>query len=396
MAETTTNRGKVIVFGIAFFYPLAGVTFQFLHYLLGLKRLGYDVYYVEDSQRRVYDPTINDMTEDASRNVASVSRVLDRFGFENRWVYRSHYGSRPCYGMTESQLLELYRDADAFLNVTGGQEIRDEHRDIPRRLYVESDPFAAQVRVAQGDPYWIDLLDAHTHHFTFGENLGESDCPVPIERFTWLPTRQPVVLDLWNNETVGGSVYRTIATWSNKGNDVEWNGETYYWTKNFALERMMELPRRRRNLHFGIAVKAESSILQRFTVGGWTLYDPIEVSSDIDTYRRFIQKSRGEFTVARDQYVRGRTGWQSDRSVSYLAAGRPVITEDTGFGKFVPTGEGLFAYQQPEDVLAALDTIESDYAKHCSAARGIAHEYFAAEKVLAYLMDRAVHDHVVH
>jgi hypothetical protein len=390
MHERRQIRGKMIVFGIAFFYPLAGVTYQFLHYLCGLRRLGYDVYYVEDSERLVYDPVLNDMTDDATRNVQAVGRIFDQFGFAGRWAYRGHRGVRRCFGITENELLELYRRADGFLNVTGAQEIRDEHRQIPARLYVESDPFAAQVRVAQHDEYWIGLLDAHTHHFSFGENLGQPDCVAPIERYQWQATRQPVEMDLWlSDRPLGGKAYSTITTWSNKGNDVEYRGTVYRWTKNFAFERVMDLPCRRPRQRFCLAVTASDDVRRCLSQHGWQLHDAIDISHDIVAYRSFIERSRGEFTVAREQYVAGRTGWQSDRSVCYLAAGRPVITQDTGFGKYVPTGEGLFAFSTMDDALQALDAIESDYPRHCQAAREIAHEYFSAKKVLRHVMDRA-------
>jgi hypothetical protein len=393
MLEPRPTRGKVIVFGIAFFYPLAGVTFQFLHYLLGLRRLGYDVYYVEDSERLVYDPTLNDSTEDAARNVGEIGRILDAFGFSGRWAYRSHYGQRPCFGMSEAALLELYRDASAFLNVTGAQELRDEHMQIPARLFVESDPFAAQVRVAQGDSYWLRLLDGHTHHFSFGENLGQPDCVAPVMRYHWQPTRQPVALDLWADDARPASAprssYTTITTWSNNNNDVEYQGVRYRWTKNFAFEEIIDLPQRRPREQFCLAVKASEDVRRRLTQHGWRLEDSHVISHDLDAYRRFIQQSRGEFTVARHQYVAGRTGWQSDRSVCYLAAGRPVITQDTGFGKYVPTGEGLFAYTTIEDIERALDAIESNYEGHCNAARALSREYFDAERVIGSVMDRA-------
>lgn len=380
----------MIVFGIAFYYPLAGVTYQFLHYLLGLKSLGFDTYYVEDSERRVYNPGINDMTEDPTNNVRQVGKIFDDYGFAGHWAYRSHFGDRTCYGMTNEELKTLYEDADVFLNVTGAQEIRDEHFQIPCRIYVESDPFAAQVRVSQQDNYWLNLLGAHTHHFSFGENLGQSDCPVPMERFSWERTRQPVAMELWQNgQAVGGAEYTTVTTWSNKGNDIEYQGVTYYWTKNLAFQRMINLPQRSPAQQFRIAVKAPKLVLDTLVAHGWHLADSLKVSSDINDYKAFIQSSRGEFTVARDQYVRGKTGWQSDRSVCYLAAGRPVVTEDTGFGKFVPTGEGLFAFSDMEQALTAFESIESDYPAHCKAARDIAIEYFDAAKVVGNLMARA-------
>ena len=148
--------------------------------------------------------------------------------------------------MTEEQILTLYREADAFLNVTGAQEIRDEHLQCRRRIYVESDPFASQVQVANGHEPTIRALEAHDTHFTFGENIGQPDCTVPVERFHWQPTRQPVVMDLWEHSFSGaGAPYTTITTWHNKGKDVVYKGERYYWTKDREFERFLDLPQRR-------------------------------------------------------------------------------------------------------------------------------------------------------
>lgn len=388
MAFERPAKGTIIVFGILFWYPLAGVTFQFLHYLLGLRRLGYDVFYVEDSGRWVYDPRLNDLSPDASGNVAAVAPVLDAHGFAGKWAFRGAYPGGACYGMDEAAILRLYREADAFLNVTGAQEIREEHLVCPRRVYVESDPFAAQVRVAQGDPGTIAALDAHDTHFSFGENLGEPDCGVPIERYRWLPTRQPVALDLWSGGAPAGDAYRTITTWHNKGKNIEFRGETYYWTKDREFEQVLDLPRRA-GVPLELATGVDEATRARLLAHGWRQVDSVAVSRDPERYRAYIQGSRGEFTVARDQYVRPRTGWFSDRSACYLAAGRPVITQETGFSKALPTGEGLFAFQTTEDVLAALEAIESDYARHARRVREITAECFAAEKVLASLMERA-------
>src|SRR6185503_3506729 len=219
----TAPKGKIIVFGILFFYPLAGVTYQFLHYLIALRRLGYDPYYVEDSARWIYDPRLNDMSPDVTGNLEMALPALKAHGLENRWCFRGKYDGGRCFGLSESELAQLYRDADAFLNVTGAQEIRDEHRAIKRRIYVESDPFVAQVKVAKGDQGMIDLLAAHDTHFSFGENLGAPECDVPIRKFRWLPTRQPVALELWNDGApTGGPTYTTITTWHNQGKDIEW------------------------------------------------------------------------------------------------------------------------------------------------------------------------------
>lgn len=383
------TKGKIIVFGILFWYPLAGVTYQFLHYMIGLRRLGYDPYYIEDSGRWIYDPLINDLSPNATSNINAVAPVLSAYGFADRWAFRGNYPDGKCYGMTEDQILQLYNNADAFLNITGAQEIRDEHLACPRRIYVESDPFASQVRVSQGDNASIAALSAHDTHFTFGENLGAPDCGVPIERFRWLPTRQPIVLDLWNN-TYGSeaSTYNTITTWHNTGKDVTYRGEKYYWTKDREFKKFLDLPRHR-PVRFELAAGVNGDVKQLLREYGWHQVHSVVISEHIDRYREYIQHSRGEFTVARDQYVRPQTGWFSDRSACYLAAGRPVITQETGFSKFLPTGKGLFGFTTMEDVLAAVDAIESNYEANCRAAREIAKEYFAAEKVLFSLIERA-------
>ena len=387
MAEQ--SKGKIIVFGILFWYPLAGVTYQFLHYLIGLRKLGYDVYYIEDSGRWVYDPVLNDMSPDVTGNLKMVVPYLEAHGFGDRWAFRGNYPDGKCYGMTEAQILELYRDADAFLNVTGAQEIRDEHRAVKRRIYVESDPFASQVKVAKGDQGMIDMLAAHDTHFSFGENLGAADCDTPIERFKWLPTRQPVAMELWGNGApVGGSAYTTITTWHNKGKNLEWRGDTWYWTKDREFEKFLELPRRRK-VPFELATSVDEKIQTLLREHGWNQRGSVEISRDAELYRKYIQGSRGEFTVARDQYVRPNTGWFSDRTACYLAAGRPVITQETGFSKFMPSGKGLFGFRTMDDILAAVDAVESDYAGNCRAAAEIARNIFAAEKVLGSLMERA-------
>jgi hypothetical protein len=381
-------RGRIIVFGILFWYPLAGVTWQFLHYLIGLRRLGYDVFYVEDSARYVYDPRIDDVSPDATGNVAMVAPILEAHGLAGRWAYRGAYPGGRSYGMSEEAVLRLYREADAFLNVTGAQELRDEQLAIPRRIYVESDPFITQVRALQGDAACRAALELHDTHFSFGENIGARDCLVPEAGIEWLPTRQPVVCDLWADGPCGGDAYTTITTWHNKGKDVDWEGRRWYWTKDREFKKHLDLPART-GTPFELAVSDHEEARVLLDRHGWRRAEAVSISADPNAYRSYIQRSRGEFTVARDQYVRPRTGWFSDRSACYLAAGRPVITEDTGFGRFVPTGEGLFAFSTTAEAAAAVEEIERDYPRHCRAARELAEQCFGAERVLGSLMERA-------
>ena len=387
----TARHGPVVVFGIAFLYPLAGVTWQVLHYLVGLRRLGFDPYYVEDSSRWVYDPTLGDFTPDPARNIAAVLPALEAHGFGDRWACRVPALDGRCYGLGQARLHALYREAVAMLNVTGAQEVREEHRTRARRLYVETDPVATQLGVAEGDPITLGLLEAHDVLFTFGENLGRPDCGVPVERFTWHPTRQPVVLDFWPPAPPRpGAPYTTIATWRHQKDRV-FRGETYHWSKEREFLKILDLPRRCPapiELALDItpdAPEAEPLLREH----GWRVVPAAGVSGDGGTYRDYIRDSRGEFTVAKDQNIRLRSGWFSDRSATYLAAGRPVVTQETGFSNILPSGRGLFGWTDPADVVRALETIEADYAAHARAAREIAAGCFAAETVLASLMERA-------
>jgi hypothetical protein len=381
------THGPIVVFGIAFWYPLGGVTFQFLHYLIALRRLGWDPYYVEDSARWVYDPRRNDTTPDPRANIEAVAPALQAHGFADRWAFRSHHEGGRVYGIGESRLRALYSDAVALLNVTGSQELREEHLVCPRRIYIESDPVKGQIQVAQGDPGMLAALAAHDTLFSFGENLGRPDCGVPVERVTWWPTRQPVALDLWEPTPGAGRAYTTIATWRNR-NDVTYEGQTYSWSKDLEFAKVIDLPRRLSH-PFELATSVDDTTAARLRAHGWGLADALAVSRDCGRYRAYIQGSRAEFTVAKDQNVRLRSGWFSDRSACYLAAGRPVITQDTGFGNVLPTGKGLFAFRDLDDILSAVDTIEADYEGQRRAAREIAREYFDAERVVASLLERA-------
>jgi hypothetical protein len=386
---TARPKGRAIVFGFAFWYPLAGVTWQYLHYMLGLRRLGWDVWYVEDSSRWVYDPFEGIHTPDASHNIARVAPVFEAHGFADRWAFRGAYEDGESYGMTSAAIDRLYGEVDASFNVCGAQEFRDEHLATPCRVYVESDPVASQVRVANNDPVMLEILDGHHVHFTFGENLGAPECKVPLERYSWLPTRQPVVTDLWWSPPASTAApYTTIATWANKG-EVEIDGDTYYWSKDREFLKVLDIPARRPGTQLEVALGAGPDAHATLNENGWKTRSSLDVSSEADTYLAYIQQSRGEFTVAKDQYARLNTGWFSDRSVCYLAAGRPVVTQDTAFGKFIPTGDGLFAFNSVDDVLAAFDAIDSDYEHHCNAAAELARTYFEAEIVLASLLDRA-------
>lgn len=384
-----SSRKTILVLHLAGQYPLAGVAWQAVHHVVGLTRLGYDVYYIEDSGAPPYDPRIESVVEDCSYNVAFVQRMMERFGLGDHWCYWD-VARNLCHGLSREKLLRLYGEADALLNLCGATRLREEHLRCPMRIYVETDPAYEQIKLVQGNPQTRTFLEAHTHHFTYGENLGNPDCPIPLEQCDWKTTRPPVVLDLWDYRFASEAErFTTVATWKNVSKDIVFAGERYYWSKHVNFLRFQNLPQltsQKFELALGTSDAERMALLRQ---KGWFLTDSYQQSYDLEPYQHYLYGSRGEFTVSKDLVVRTRCGWFSDRSVCYLAAGKPVITQDTGFGKFIPTGRGLFAFTTMEDVLAAVDEINADYAAHCRAAREVAREYFATDKVLQKLLREA-------
>jgi hypothetical protein len=380
----------VLLLGIVGRSPVAGVAWQALHYVEALRRLGHDVYYLEDTGVWPYDGARATVTDDPTWVLDHLGRVMERAGMSERWAYVSGVDGST-HGMSTQTLSSVTRRADVMVNVTGSAMPRDWLARVPVRIYVETDPVVPQIQAVQGDPWMTTILDFHTHLFTFGENIGAPDCGVPVTSYDYRPTRQPVVVDWWPD---GGlekprPPYTTIMNWRQSGKDVEWQGETYGWSKHAEFEKYLDLPARSgRSFELAIAshTAADAELL---TEHGWRVVGAEGISSNLDTYRRYIASSHGEFTTAKDQNVRLRSGWFSDRSACYLAAGRPVITQDTGFGKFVPTGKGLFAFTTADDILAAVDQIDADYIGNSRAAREIAASHFGAEGVVGRLLQDA-------
>jgi len=384
---------RIVVLGFMGGCPVAGVIWQHLHYIVGLQRLGHEVWYVEDGSRYPYDPEAFTITEDFSYAAKMLERLSRQYGFENRWCFCARYGDEPrTAGLSFPRLQELYRTCDAALNVCGSHELNDDLRRIPRLIYVESDPGVEQIKIDLGETATRDYLAAHHVLFTFGEAIGSEKFPVPLHGMEWLPTRQPVVTDFWRTETPPSdhAVYTSICNWSTSGKkDIEWRGSKYLWSKSLEFLRFVEAPR-----HCGETFELATDIKdaaerQRFVDNDWRLIDPHALSIDWDRYREYIRASKGEFTVAKDQYTRLCTGWFSDRSACYLAAGRPVITQETGFTDLYGGHEGLLAFRNMGDIEQAAAAVRGDYAKHSRAAAEIAREYFEAEKVLGSLLSRA-------
>lgn len=386
------SRPSIVLLGMMTRMPVGGVIWQAIQYLIGLQRLGFDVVYVED--HGIYPAMLaNGADPDGAANSAGfIARTLERFDLGGCWWYRPWDGAERCYGLSRVQLAAAFDQAAAVINLHGGTLPKPEHKSSGALIYVETDPVAPEIELHNQLEATEVFLAAHTSHFTYGENIGAADCrvPVPPPRWQFHPTRQPIVMDLWPTQTSRRATrFTTIANWRQPERQMTLHGETYHWSKHHEFLKFIDLPQRTAQ-EFELALssydKADQELLERH---GWKVRDALDFSLDPERYREFILESRGEWTVAKDQNVRLRSGWFSDRAASYLAAGRPVVTQETGFSNVLPTGEGLFGFKTMDESVAAIEEINADYNRHSRAAHEIAREFFSYDVVLPRLLAEA-------
>ena len=383
------GRPRIVLLGMMTKIPVAGVIWQTLHYLVGFERLGYETYYVE-AHARTPSMLMERPDDDSSAKAAAfIAGALNPYGFGGRWAYHALHADGRHYGLSEVQLHDLYRSAALIINLHGGTEPRPEHVATDRLVYLETDPVEVEIQLTAGRMETVDYLRPHCAYFTFGENYGKPDCLLPVSpQFAFRGTRQPVVLDFWRGMgDAPADRFTTIGNWKQRWREIQLDGVTYSWSKHHEFLKFLDLPSRTR-CGFELALAGcEGEERRLLEQNGWLVRDALPLSQDVNVYRNYIRESRAEFTVAKDQNVRLKTGWFSDRSATYLAAGRPVITQDTGFGNILPTGEGLFAFSTLGDIVAAVEAIDGDYPRHSKAATSIGREYFDAKRVLGSLLE---------
>jgi len=358
-----------------------GATWAILQYLLGLKRLGHDVCLIESVPQKALKPKGCALAN--SENAAYFRGIVADFGLAGHAALLLA-GTEETVGLTHRQLRTIARHADVLLNVSGMLEDPALLEPVPRRVDLDLDPAFIQLwHSAHG----IDMrFAAHTHFVTVGRGIGRADCPIPTCGREWIPTFQPVVLDEWPVATrLERAALTTIANWRGYGS-VEHEGQ-HYGQKAHSLRQFFALPKRSaEKFSPALAIHpGEEKDLAALAENGWTVLDPAKVARTPHAYRRFIQGSKAEFGIAKTGYVLSRSGWFSDRSACYLASGRPVIAQETGFSRDLPAGEGLFAFQTMDEVIAAIEAMNADYARH---ARGVAEEYFDSDKILSRLLNK--------
>jgi hypothetical protein len=371
-------------------YPVGGVAWDYGQYALGLERLGWEVYYLEDTGWETYDPTAGQYGEDCTFGVWFLQHSLARLSptLGERWHFRAMNGQT--YGIEPARLASLIAEADLFLNVSGGTLLRDEYMSCRNKVMIDSDPgWNHFVNFPKWDasPGWQGThgYRAHDHFFSYAERIGKPDCLLPDMGIRWRPTRPPVVSDCWDPKPPAEK-WTTVMTWNNFRKPVEYQGK-FYGTKEIEFPKFESLPKTLNNVHFELATGGSGAPLQCWRELGWNVTDSHLVSTSLDDYRSYIEQSRGEFSVAKNLYTATRSGWFSCRTVCYLAAGRPCVVQDTGFSELVPTGKGLFAFDDLDQAAEAVMAVEKDYQRHCEAARQVARKHFDFKVVLHQMLE---------
>ena len=379
---------RVVIAGAIAHVPIhgGGYTWLFLQYVLGFRQLGCEVLYVEhldakDCIDRQWQPA----SFAASANSALFSALVTRYDLAGAAALLQRDGE-GWLGMSPRDVLEWADDADLFVNLSGRFHLHEIMRAAQRRVYVDLDPGFTQIWQAA---YGADMnLAGHDAYVSVGLNLGKADCRVPTLGLPWRTLRPPVVRGEWRPRGDAGAAYTTVADWRGYA-PIEWDG-VWYKQKADEFLRLIDLPGRTPSrLEICLAIHPDEPDLPRLRAHGWRITDPHVHALDSETYRDYVRRSRGEFSVAKHGYVAGRTGWVSDRTACYLAAGRPAVVQDTGLRAHLPVGEGLLVFDALEDAAAALAEVERDYAGHARAADALAARYFDSDRVLSELLDIA-------
>jgi hypothetical protein len=378
----------LILAGIIGRYPVGGVTWCFLHYISGFQRLGFTVFYLEDTGECSYDPLANRISENPSYAVNYLHRQLKTVGLENSWAYIDH--TSRYHGRSRKQVQEICRQAELLVNVSGGCWFARPEYEPLHKIFIDTDPGFHQQQLAEGkqlDKHFTgygsyeEFFSAYDQLFTFALNIGSPTCRIAETPFHWHPTLQPLVLDFWPClPPAPQAPYTAILSWRidsfstlNKG-------------KSSEMLKLLDFPAKcPHKVLLAIAGQAPLTLLRQH---GWELTDAVAETIDPVAYQSFIQQSKAEIGFAKVMYIETRGGWLSDRTECYLATGRPALVRDTGFCDSLPCSEGLLTYSDEQEILDGMERIERDYTYHCRKAREIAEDHFTAENVLRKLLQR--------
>lgn len=382
------DRLRIVVLGYVVRCPLGGMAWHYMQYAMGLAELGHDVLYVEDSEDHAwscYDPRQHEQGIDPAYGLAFAADAFTRVGLGERWAYFDAH-TRRWLGAAAEGAEAFCRTADVVLNVSGANPLRPWLERAPCRVFIDTDPAFEQIRQLTVGRRALRAAQ-HNVFFTFGENIGLPSCRVPHDGLPWQPTRQPIVLAAWPVAAIPrGAPLTSVLQWDSYESR-EHDG-VRYGMKSESFGTFAELPRAV-PVELRLALGSRNAPREELRRLGWQLCDPLATTRDPWVYRSFLQASLGEFSVAKHGYVVSDCGWFSERSAAYLASGRPVVAQDTGFSRWLETGRGVFAVRDLDAAIAAVAAVVADPAGHGAAARELAEHHFDARIVLADLLERA-------
>ncbi|HVE62407.1 MAG TPA: hypothetical protein VNB94_01205 [Mycobacteriales bacterium] len=377
-------RPVAVVAGYVVRYPVGGMTWVFLNYLLGLRDLGFEPVFVEAAgpQPTCYDVAQQRMTEDPSYGIAYLTAALQAAGLSDmRWWYREAEPARD-RGMSRDEAVAALEDCAVLLDVSGSGWAPEFDR-AQRRVLIDTDAPFTQIRLADGDDDWAAFVDAHDALATYAVNVAAGRSEAPSGGREWVPTRPPIHLPSWPaSEVPATGAWTTVTSWASYSS-VWWQLKEYR-QKDVEYMRLRDLPSR-------VAVPLELALgghapRRQLAEFGWRIVDPIERTLTPGHFEQYVRGSRAELGVAKQAYVHSRTGAFNDRSLAYLASGRPVVCSDTGLADWLPVGAGLLPFDDVHGAAAAIAEVEAEPAAHGLAARRLAEEHFAADRVLADLL----------
>jgi hypothetical protein len=369
-------------------YPLGGLLSSSLQWLVGFQRAGHDLYFVEKSgwANSCYDPSRDVMSDDCSYGTRTLNDLFARFGLENRWCFVDAAG---CYhGLSRQRVESVFRDADVFVDRGTHGAWLDEAAHSGLRIYMDAEPGMRQMRMENSLAAGRTLPD-YDFYFSTGRNVGTDRSSAPTAGKVWRPITHPVVVELFSPGAISSSAaFTTVMNWQSY-EPIEFRGESF-GHKDVEFEKFIDLPRRV-GVPMEVAVGGKKVPLERLRTAGWRVLDAHKVTASVDSYWKYLSCSLGEFTVCKSGFVKTNNGWFSDRASAYLASGRPVVQQDTGFGDHLPCGDGLMAVRTVEEASAAIEEIIGNYEHHSRRAREIAVEHLEASRVLGrFLRDIGV------
>ncbi|WP_157972186.1 hypothetical protein [Pleomorphovibrio marinus] len=377
--------GKVsIVLGSYMFrYPLGGMLSWVLQYLTGLKSLGYDVYFMEKSgyENACYDPSVEAMSNDCSYGLRVVGDLLNKYGFAGKWCFVDYNGEYN--GLSKLHVKEVFKNAAIFIDMGTHGTWLEEASQSCKTLFLDGEPGFTQIKmenkIENGEP-----LDKYDFYYTVGCNIGKEFNPTPTLGLNWRHVFHPVDLNIFHKTPYVQKIrFTTVMNWKSH-KPIHYKGEIF-GQKDQEFQKIIRLPTLSK-VEFELALSGKNIPRKSLEENGWKISSGKNITLNVNTFMDFIASSSGEFSVCKEVFVKNKTGWFSDKSAAYLAMGKPVILQDTGFSESLPVGEGLFKFTDLEGAKDSVEAVSLGYTKHSDAAYEIAREYLATDKVLHKMM----------